>query len=94
MQAAQTDPIRAKALQLLDLVSDDKDPNVWTARRMEPHEVLTSLVVAAARFHQNQIEPHEVLGALLMAAAWVAANAPDDPSRVTDGAHRTRPPDR
>ena len=36
MQAAQTDPIRAKALQLLDLVSDDKDPNVWTARRMEP----------------------------------------------------------
>ena len=72
MTVTQTDPIRAKALELLQFVADDKDPSVWTARRMEAHEVLTSLVTMAAKFHQNQAEPHEVLGALLMAAAWIA----------------------
>lgn len=72
MTATQTDPIRAKALELLEFIADDKEPSVWTARRMEAHEVLTSLVAMAARFHQNRAEPHEVLGALLMAAAWIA----------------------
>jgi len=72
MPTTQADPIRSKALELLDFIANDKEPSVWTARRMEPHEVLTSLVAVAARFHQNQAEPHEVLGALLMAAAWIA----------------------
>ena len=63
---------RAKALELLNFVSDGQEPTVWTSRHMTAAEVLTSLLTVAGQFHQNQVDRETTLGALLMAAAWIA----------------------
>lgn len=64
---------KQNALALHGLIAAGEDPAVWTAQRMEVHEILRLLILIAARFNEGEAHLEEIMGALLAGAAWIGA---------------------